>query len=95
MDNILSLLGLIYRAKKLVLGEECLNHINDIKYLFIANDASLKTKERYIKKCNYYDIPYNDNYSYLDLSRALGKGNVKIVGIIDSGFTKSILNKIK
>ena len=95
MDNVLSTLGLIYRARKLVLGEECLNHIEDVKYMFIASDASYKTKERYIKKCNYYDIPYNDKYSYIDLSRALGKGNVKIIGITDSGFTRSIQNKLK
>ena len=95
MDNVLSTLGLIYRARKLVLGEECLNHINDVKYMFIASDASDKTKERFIKKCDYYNIPCNNSYSYVDLSRALGKGNVKVIGITDIGFSRSIQNKVK
>ena len=95
MDNILSLLGLAYRAKKMYLGEANLENIKKIYYLFIAKDASDKTKERYLKKCSYYNIPYNMNYSYEQLSQAIGKRNVKIIGINDKGFGSSILKKLK
>jgi len=95
MDNVLSLLGLVYRAKKLILGEEVLNEIKDVKYLFIANDASSKTKERYIKKCHYYNISYNTDFSSEELSRAIGKTNSKVIGITDAGFTNTIINKLK
>ena len=94
MNDVLSLLGLIYRANKLILGENCLNNINKIKFLFISSDASIKSQERYLKKCNYYHIPYTLKYSTYELSKSIGKDNVKILGVVDSGFTKIILNKI-
>lgn len=95
MDSVLSLLGLIYKAKKMYLGENNLNNMSDVKYLFVASDASDKTKERYFKKCEFYSIPCNTTYTYEQLSKALGKGNVKVIGITDPGFTKTILNKLK
>lgn len=95
MDNILSLLGIAYRAKKVYLGEANLENMAKIKYLFIANDASSKTIERYLKKCSYYNIPYNQNYSTDSLNKAIGKNNCKIIGIYDSGFASSILKKLK
>jgi len=95
MNSVLSLLGLIYISKKLVLGEEVLNQIKKVKFLFIASDASDKTKERYLKKCDYYNIPYTTNFSGEQLAKSLGKANIKIIGIIDEGFTQTILNKLK
>lgn len=94
MDSILTLLGLIYKAKKLVLGEEVLNRIKEVKLIFIASDISDKSRERFLKKCSFYNIQYIDSYSGEDLSFALGKNNVKVIGIIDKGFTKSIISKL-
>lgn len=95
MDKILSLLGLANRANKLYLGEKCLDNMVKVKYLFIGNDASDKTKERYLKKCNYYNIPYNLNYSGNQLSNSIGKNNCKIIGLIDTGFVKTINKYLK
>lgn len=94
MDNVLSLLGLAYRAKKIVLGETCLEKISKVKFLFIASDASDKTKERYLKKCEYYNIPHTSEYDCASISMSLGKNNTKIVGVIDKGFTEAIKRKI-
>lgn len=94
MDNVLSLIGLMYRAKKLVLGESVLENIESVKYLLIASDASDKTKERYLKKCSFYNIDYYDDFSSLELSKALGKENIKIIGIIDEGFKETLIKKI-
>lgn len=95
MDNVLSLLGLIYRANKLYLGETCLDNISKVRFLFIASDASNNTKERYLKKCKYYNIPYNLDYPSKDLSNALGKNNIKVIGVFDKGFANVLLNKFK
>jgi len=94
MDKVLTLLGLVYRANKLILGEEVLNNMKDVKLLFIASDASIKSKERYLKKCHYYSIQYIDNYSSEQLANALGKKTVKFIGITDRGFASSLLEKI-
>ena len=95
MDNILSLIGLVYRAKKIYLGKQNLDNLKDIKYMFIASDASDKTKERFIRKCNYYYIEYCLDFDGEQLSKAIGKNNVKIIGIHDEAFKKLIKDKFK
>ena len=60
MAEALKVLGLAYRARKLVLGEEVLNQIKKVKLLFIASDISEKSRIRFTKKCHYYNIRYID-----------------------------------
>ena len=67
MLKVLSLLGIIKRAGKLVYGEMVLDKIRSVRFLFIASDASAKTKERYYKKCWYYKIPYIDKLNSNEL----------------------------
>ena len=85
MADKLNTLGLAYRARKAVLGEEVLNRIDKIKLMFIASDISEKSRER------YYKIDHIDEYSGEQLSSALGKNNVKVVGILDKGFKDALL----
>lgn len=94
MDNALKLLGLIYRAKRMLLGEEVLDNMRDIKLILLASDISEKSKERYLKKCTYYKIDYLDCFTSEQLSSAIGKKIVKVIGITDSGFKKTLLDKI-
>ena len=93
MDKMLTTLGLAYRAKKTVLGEEVLNQISNIKLMFIASDISEKSRERFEKKCSFYNIEHIDEFNGEQISNCLGKNNVKVIGIIDEGFKKSLLNK--
>ena len=94
MDSILQLLGLSYRARKTLLGEEVLKQIRKVKVLFIASDISEKSRERYEKKCRFYEIPHIDLYDGSQLSESIGRRNVKVIGITDRGFAESILKKI-
>ena len=91
MDKILTTLGLAYRAKKAVLGEEVLNKISKVKLLFIASDISAKSRDRFEKKCFHYQIAHIDEYSAEELSQALGKNNVRVIGITDEGFKDALL----
>lgn len=93
MDKLLLTLGLAYRASKLLLGEDVLNVINKVKLIIIASDISEKSRQRILKKCSFYNIEYIDSYSSEQISNALGKNNIKVVGVIDDGFKKSLLNK--
>ena len=95
MNKSLQLLGLIYRAKKLVLGEDVLNSLKDCKLLIIASDTSEKNRERYLKKCDYYRLVHIDDFTSEELSTALGKNNIKLIGVTDEGFAKSLLSKLK
>ncbi len=91
-DKVLALLSLIRKANKLVLSKEILNSFRygKIHYVFIASDASEKTKERYYKKCSYYDVPVDMRYDSDSLSRAIGKIGVMTIGITDKGFARLI-----
>jgi len=78
-----------------MLGDNCLDNMSELHYLFIASDISSKQKERYSKKCYFYKLEYNNLYTSEELSKAIGKTNVKVIGIIDIGFADSIKNKLK
>ena len=95
MADMLNTLGLANRAKKVVLGEEVLNRIDKVKLMFIASDISEKSRERYEKKCHYYRIDHIDEFSGEQLSAALGKNNVKVIGVLDKGFKDALLKKQK
>jgi len=95
MDKVLTLLGLAYRAKKVSFGEDVLDNLSKMHLLFIASDTSEKNRQRYLYKCEYYNLTYIDTYDSETLSRSLGKKNIKLVGINDVGFAKSLLNKLK
>lgn len=95
MAEALKLLGLIYRAKKLVLGEDVLENLDRVKLVIIASDTSIKNKDRYLKKCYFYNIDYVDKFNSFDLSNAIGKNNVKLIGVIDEGFKETFIKKMK
>ncbi len=94
MDDVLKLLGLAYRAGKLILGEEVLHQIRKVRLLFLASDISEGSRERYLKKCHYYGIPHIDVFDTEGLSSALGKNNVKVIGVADKGFVDALKEKL-
>lgn len=93
MDKMLSLIGLASAARKVVVGETLLKSLKNVKLIFLANDASCKTKERFSKKAYFYKIPIIDTYNSQDLSFALGKFNIKAIGINDEGFKDLIIKE--
>ena len=86
--KILNILGLAQRAGFIVSGEESVELAlskKNVKIVFVANDASEKTRDKFIKKCYFYQVKCNLDFSSIELSKALGKPR-KIVGLIDQGF---------
>ena len=86
--KILNLLGLAQRAGFIVSGEEGVELAlkkGTMKIVFIASDASEKTRDKFVKKCYFYQVECNLDFSSIELSKALGKPR-KIVGLIDQGF---------
>ena len=93
MQEVLKLLGLATRAKKIVSGEEfCIEAIrkNQIKYLFLASDAGVNTTKRVTDKASFYNVPLDTGFTTEELSGAIGKNNRKVIGIIDIGFAKKM-----
>ena len=94
MDNALNTIGLAYRARKIVLGEEVYHRIGKVRLIVTASDISEKSRERIDKKCHYYDIQNVDRFSCAELSSAIGRNNVKLIGIIDDGFKDLLLKNL-
>ena len=93
MHKVLQLLGLAFRAKKVISGEDfCIEAIrkNEAKYVFLASDAGVNTTKKVTDKANYYKIMVDTNFTSAELSSAIGKTNRMVVAITDSGFAKKI-----
>jgi ribosomal protein L7Ae-like RNA K-turn-binding protein len=95
MDEALNIVGLAYRARKTVLGEEVYHRIGKVRIILIASDISEKSRQRAEKKCYFYDIGHIDCFTAEELSAAIGRNNVRLIGIIDEGFKDALLKKLK
>lgn len=90
-QNSLKTLGLAFKARKVISGDLIYKNFQHIKLLFIASDASIKTKDRLLKKAYYYKIPVVDQFSCQQLSMAIGKNNRVAVALIDREFYQAIV----
>ncbi|MBR3841389.1 MAG: ribosomal L7Ae/L30e/S12e/Gadd45 family protein [Erysipelotrichales bacterium] len=97
MNNVVNLIGLATRARKIVTGEMVLNAIRNhsAKLVVIAEDASDNTKKKLIDKCTFYNVEYVFIESSAILSHAIGKNNRMAIAINDLGFAEKIKNYLK
>ncbi len=87
-QKVLNLLGIANKAGCIVTGEDNVANAlskNKLKIVFVANDASERTIDKFVKKCYFYKVVCNLDLSSEELSSALGKPR-KIVGLTDKGF---------
>ncbi|MDR2832725.1 MAG: YlxQ-related RNA-binding protein [Streptococcaceae bacterium] len=96
-DKILNLLGLAQRARKLITGEELV--IKEIqkqkaKLVFIASDLGPSTMKKVTDKAKTYNVSYNDQFSHIELSSAIGQSR-KVIAVMDAGFAKKLKELIK
>lgn len=84
------LLGLCYRAGKLLLGESALHGLGTgkVKLLLIASDASPLTFEKATNKANFYLVKFLRTLAKAELGMALNKTNIAIIGITDVALAK-------
>lgn len=97
-NKVLNLLGIARRAGKLVMGTDSLIKVlpsKKVKLIFMATDASFATKDKIDKKAYFYNVSVVTTYSTEELSKALGVGSIKIIGVIDDGFAKAMKENIE
>lgn len=95
-NNILGLIGLAMKAGKICFGADSVeeNIIKQkVKLLIISKDSSERTKNKFIKLCEKYNIPVIIDGDIDTLSKAIGKNNKAIIGIKDINFAESIQKK--
>ncbi len=91
--HVLQNIGLAFRAKALISGEEF--SLKEIKkgtaYLvFLANDAGPNTTKRITDKSTFYHAPLITLFDSNELSKAIGKENRKVIVITHQKFAKLI-----
>ncbi|MCF6514951.1 YlxQ-related RNA-binding protein [Lactobacillus sp. S2-2] len=93
-NKILNLLGISKRAGKIITGEDLILKAirnNEVKLLFIANDAGKSTAKKFKDKTNFYEIPLITIFNKEQLGEAVGMPRV-MIGITDAGFAKKFKN---
>ena len=88
-------IGLAMRARKVTIGTEItINGVRNskVKLVLLASNASKNTKKLVNDKCKTYNVDVIIVDGDL-MSNAIGKNNVKVLGIIDDGFRQLVLNQ--
>lgn len=93
--NKLRNLGLAFIAGKTIIGTDYVVdglRKNKVELILLANDSSENTIKKITDKSSYYKTPIITKYTSNEISQALGKKNIKVVGITESGFSKLLLD---
>lgn len=91
--KILGLIGLAARARNICFGADSVEleiKKRKVKLVVIAEDSSERTKEKFIKLSNEYNIPNIIGGKIDELSKAIGKSNKAIIGIKDINLSNEI-----
>ncbi|UCZ51685.1 YlxQ family RNA-binding protein [Bacillus shivajii] len=97
-EQWINFLGLIFRARKLITGEELVTKAvqkNNVYFVIISKDASENTKKKLTDKCKYYNVPYAVISDRQTIGQAIGKGERVVVAVEDQGFAKKIKSIIE
>ncbi|MBB5172035.1 L7Ae/L30e/S12e/Gadd45 family ribosomal protein [Texcoconibacillus texcoconensis] len=89
----LNLLGLAFRAGKVVSGEELVRAAlskGNVHCIVLAGDASEATKTKMKQKGYSYNVPVFITDDRQTLGHAIGKHERVVIGIQDVGFAKKL-----
>lgn len=94
MINIFQTLGLAFKAKRILIGEDIFASLKNkkIALIILAIDASENTKKRFHDKAKFYNVEIIEQFSKIELGEALGKGYVSALGILDTKLKDKIIN---
>jgi len=84
-----SFLGLAYRARKVVSGEETVVQSvrrEQAKLVLLSKDASDRTTKTITDKCRFYKVPFVFVSDRKTLGEAIGKAERVVVAVTDPGF---------
>lgn len=89
-----SLLGLAYRAGKVVSGEALVLKAirNGQAYIvLVSEDASANAMKQWQNKCQYYSVPLRVVSDRYQLGSTIGKDGRVAVAVNEQGFSKKLL----
>jgi ribosomal protein L7Ae-like RNA K-turn-binding protein len=89
-------IGLAYRARKVTVGTEITIDAlrkKKICLIILANDASELTKKKVRDKAKTYETTVLEDLDSQTLSLALGKKDIKVIGITERGFCQLLMDQ--
>ena len=89
-------IGLAYRARKVTIGTEITIDAlrkKKICLIILANDASELTKKKVRDKAKTYETTVLEDLDSHTLYLALGKKDIKVIGITDKGFCQLLMDQ--
>ena len=95
-NNILGLIGLAMKAGKIAFGADSVEESilkRKVKLVIVSEESSERTKSKFIKLCQNYNIPIIIDGNIDDLSKTIGKSNKAVIGIKDINIANSIQKK--
>lgn len=97
-DAILSVIGLARRANKVAIGFDVISQKareGSVRLILLAKDCSEATKQAYINKCRYYQIPYEEYGTTETIGKSVGKQKIAAVALCDEGFAALLYKKMR
>ncbi len=97
-DEVLSVLGLAYRAKKIVIGFDPISEQarqGNIHLMILAEDCSEGTKKAYRNKCQFYHIPCEEYGTRETIGKSVGKQQIAALAVCDEGFSALVYKKLR
>lgn len=91
--KILGLIGLSAKARKISYGADSVEiqlKKKKVKLIIVAEDASDRTKNKFIKLSNEYNVPIIILSEIDEISKTIGKSNKAIIGIEEENISKEI-----
>ena len=96
-QKLLGMLGLATRAGKITFGAEATKEAilkRKVKLVIVAEDASERTKHKFLEIAKVNNIPAYIIMNIDYLSKSIGKKNKAVVGLIDFNFSNAIIEII-
>ena len=94
--KILGLIGLSARARKVSFGADSVEESilkRKVKLVIVSKESSERTKSKFSKICEKYNIPIIIDGNIEEISKSIGKNNKAVIGIKDINFANSIQKK--
>ncbi len=95
VSKVTNLIQLCMKAGKVSKGDQLLGSIQkqQAKLIVVSNSCGKNTLKKVQDKCRYYHIPYVLVES--DILQNVSYSKLSAIAILDDGFAKAILNKLK
>ncbi len=92
------MLGLAMRARKVISGTESVVkalRAGTLHLVVLATDASENTKKKVRDKSSTYGVEVLETLTSDEISTAIGKRDIKAIGLTDKGFGQTLSNQIR